>query len=222
MFLLLRLQGPLQSYGLRASYDQRFTESMPTKSAVIGMLAAALGIERADRASLAELSAMRMLCLCVKEGTQFVDYHTVGAGHVDKRKQLVDADGNIWKSNGEVSSAVTRRQYLVGYRFIVVLEGSNELVNRCERALHDPVHGVFLGRKCCVPSLPIFLAVHKDKASVKEALSAVLDQGQTLETCRAIVEVEVGGQLENDVPVDFEAREFAARRISQDVTEFFV
>ena len=41
--LLLRLGAPLQSWGSESMYDRRETDMMPTKSGVIGMLAAALG-----------------------------------------------------------------------------------------------------------------------------------------------------------------------------------
>lgn len=52
--LSMRLAGPLQLWGASARFIRRTTESAPTKSAVIGLLAAAAGIERGVRAQGAE------------------------------------------------------------------------------------------------------------------------------------------------------------------------
>ena len=46
--LLLRLSGPLQSWGSDSLYDNRNTDYYPTKSGVIGLIAAALGLKRED------------------------------------------------------------------------------------------------------------------------------------------------------------------------------
>lgn len=55
--LLLRLNGPLQSWGSGSLYDNRDTDYYPTKSGVIGLIAAALGIKRGE--SLKELNSLR-------------------------------------------------------------------------------------------------------------------------------------------------------------------
>jgi len=44
--LLLRLVGPMQSWGTTSRFDQRDTGKEPSKSGVIGLVAAALGIDR--------------------------------------------------------------------------------------------------------------------------------------------------------------------------------
>ena len=51
--LLLRLAGPMQSWGTDSKFDVRRTQREPSKSGVIGLVAAALGIPRQDRQALA-------------------------------------------------------------------------------------------------------------------------------------------------------------------------
>ena len=46
--LLLRLAAPLQSWGSDSKFETRKTDREPTKSGVVGLLAAALGLRRDD------------------------------------------------------------------------------------------------------------------------------------------------------------------------------
>lgn len=215
-YLMIRLEGPMQSWGLRASFDIRFSETMPTKSGVIGLLAAAKGVQRNDKKSLADLSSMKMMAVCVKEGSVFTDYHTVGAGHRDKQKQLPKVAGGF-------KTAVTHRQYLSGYGFIVVLKGNNKMVQSCIEALHNPVYPVFLGRRSCPPSKPLYMGAYNNSKEVQKTLEHHLHQNglKSLKDCRVICDVDSGGVLEYDVPIDYDKRKFGSRMISQDITTWF-
>ena len=57
--LLLRLAGPMQSWGTDSKFDVRRTGREPSKSGVIGLVAAALGIARQDRQALQTLNGLR-------------------------------------------------------------------------------------------------------------------------------------------------------------------
>ncbi|MFJ3659200.1 type I-E CRISPR-associated protein Cas5/CasD [Streptomyces sp. NPDC090119] len=76
--LLLRLAGPLQSWGLTGRFAQRDTHSRPTKSGVIGLCAAALGLDREE--PLGELAEVVFGVRADRPGTPMRDYHTVGGG----------------------------------------------------------------------------------------------------------------------------------------------
>ncbi|WP_052850922.1 type I-E CRISPR-associated protein Cas5/CasD [Streptomyces avicenniae] len=76
--LLIRLAGPLQSWGIRSRFAQRDTHTRPTKSGVIGLCAAALGLERDD--PLDELGSVLFGVRADRSGTLLRDYHTVGGG----------------------------------------------------------------------------------------------------------------------------------------------
>ena len=74
--LALRLAGPLQSWGASSRFTLRTTESAPTQSGVIGLLAAAAGIERGDDAGLAPLAALRFGVRIDQPGIRIRDFHT--------------------------------------------------------------------------------------------------------------------------------------------------
>ncbi|WP_424642602.1 type I-E CRISPR-associated protein Cas5/CasD [Embleya sp. AB8] len=90
--MLIRLAGPLQSWGLASHFSRRDTHSRPTKSAVIGMCAAALGRSRTDASALVDLAALRFGVRADHPGTPVRDYHTVGAGRYPIRPRDVLTD----------------------------------------------------------------------------------------------------------------------------------
>jgi CRISPR system Cascade subunit CasD len=209
-YLVLRLKGPMQSWGLRAKFDNRTTETMPTKSGIIGLVAAALGLDRSDSSGLAEISKLKLMTICVQEGTVMTDFHTVGAGHTDPEKCLRTVDGK-----GSIPR-ITRRQYLCDYEFLAVLDGAAGVIDRCSAAVRDSVYTLGLGRKCCFPSMPIHVGVCQDKKELVTCLQA----NKWKEGQRVSCEVDKGGQLEQDVPVSFRDRKFTSRRISGDATDW--
>ncbi|MFJ1756208.1 type I-E CRISPR-associated protein Cas5/CasD [Kitasatospora sp. NPDC088134] len=76
--LLIRLAGPLQSWGLRGRFALRDTHTRPTKSGVVGLCAAALGLDRDD--PLDGLAGALFGVRADRPGTLVRDYHTVGGG----------------------------------------------------------------------------------------------------------------------------------------------
>src|SRR4030043_150082 len=79
--LLIRLCGPMQSWGTQSRFSNRDTELEPSKSGVIGLLCAALGKPRDEREaqippSINELSALKMGVRVDREGAVKCDYHT--------------------------------------------------------------------------------------------------------------------------------------------------
>lgn len=89
--LLIRLAAPLQSWGVASRFWQRDTHSRPTKSGVIGMCAAALGLPREpppdtpEQDPLAELAPLLFGVRADHPGTPVRDFHTVGAGRYPLR-----------------------------------------------------------------------------------------------------------------------------------------
>lgn len=59
--LLLRLAAPLQSWGIDSKFDTRKTEREPSKSGVMGLLAAALGYKRYEADKLSQLNELRLV-----------------------------------------------------------------------------------------------------------------------------------------------------------------
>lgn len=138
--LLLRLAGPLQAWGSDSKFETRRTGREPSKSGVIGLLAAALGRKRDE--SIDDLSALRFGVRVDKEGNLLHDYHTV---------QMLSG-----------KTYVTHRYYLSDATFLVGLETENEgLLEEIQKSLLHPVYPIFLGRRSCVPSQPVVLGIRK-------------------------------------------------------------
>jgi CRISPR system Cascade subunit CasD len=137
--LLLRLVAPMQSWGTRSQFDDRDTEGEPSKSGVIGLVCAALGVLREDTERTLELAVLRMGVRVDEPGRQLTDYHTA-------------------RMSAKSGTVQTWRHYLSHAAFLVGLEGENrELLAAAHEALKNPVFPLSLGRKSFVPSLPVWL-----------------------------------------------------------------
>ncbi len=151
--LFLRLEGPLQAWGDQQSkFVIRRTAEAPTKSGVIGMLCAALGVSRsaAPEGWLPRLSRLRMGVRIDVPGVRWWDYHTVGAGMA-----MRTAEGGT-----KPGAMLTRREYLCDASFLVALQGESGLIAELEAAIKAPKWTVYLGRKCCPPSRPLLPPEH--------------------------------------------------------------
>lgn len=152
--LLLRLAGPLQSWGERSVFTHRDTTAFPTRSGLTGMFAAAEGRDRTqDPAHYADL---RFTVRVDRPGLLTTDYHTVGGG-LPPRETLITSEG---KHKG--SAVVSHRQYLADAVFVIAVTGPGTIVGRIADALERPVWAPFLGRRACVPDEPLLLAVGVD------------------------------------------------------------
>lgn len=168
--LFLRLTGPMQSWGTSSRHQLRRTDAYPSKSGVLGLLLSAMGVRREESAdALVPLTALRMGVRVDRAGTLEWDYHTAGAGI-----GIRSADGKIKRtaSTGEYETLVSRRQYLFDASFLVALLGAPETISACVRALDEPTWPVFLGRKCCVPTEPVFGGV-ASHVTLADALSSI-------------------------------------------------
>jgi len=144
--LLLRLVGPMQSWGTTSRFDQRDTGKEPSKSGVMGLLAAALGIDRENWADLEPLTRLSMGTRHDRSGVLKRDYQTAGCAATDT---IIKADGTQAKGGGVVS----QRFYLADAAFLVGLESDERpLLEQAHAALCDPVWSLALGRKSYVPS----------------------------------------------------------------------
>ncbi|MFI2415656.1 type I-E CRISPR-associated protein Cas5/CasD [Streptomyces sp. NPDC018947] len=142
--LALRLAGPLQSWGASSRFTCRTTEPAPTKSGVVGLLAAAAGIERGDDARLAALAALRFAVRIDQPGTRIRDFHTAHHGDTG------------------TSMPLSERFYLADAVFVAALEGDHTLLAGLHDALRTPAYPPYLGRRSCPPSEPVELGLHQD------------------------------------------------------------
>lgn len=203
--LIIRLEGPLQSWGERSRWDNRDSALMPTKSGVIGMIACCMGIPRED-ARLVELhNALTVALRADMPGRLGADYHTVTS------EQLMTADGKT-----QDRTIVSYRQYLQDASFLLVIASrDNSLLDRITHGLRHPVWTAFLGRKSCVPTRPLIPVDTEEFASVEEALNSYplaerVDPDQI--SFRVEIEDPAGDHLRND-SLRTADRHFARRQV---------
>lgn len=140
--LLLCLDAPMQSWGIRSRFASRDTATEPTKSGVVGLLSAALGIPRNHEKHIAELAALTMGVRVDREGTVEDDYHTI--------QNVPSTEGKAHRT------AQSRRFYLADALFLVALETPDEsLLHRMHHALLNPRWPLHFGRKAFVPARPV-------------------------------------------------------------------
>jgi len=154
--LVLRLAAPLQSWGTQSRFSVRDTAREPSKSGVIGLIAAALG--RPRDADVSDLMSLRMSVRIDRDGTLQRDYHTAGGG-----KRPDGTDYGVAKANrGKGKPVVSHRYYLADADFRVALEGDNDaLVESIATAFERPKWPLYLGRKSFVPTQPICQGTHQ-------------------------------------------------------------
>ncbi|MGB0550181.1 MAG: type I-E CRISPR-associated protein Cas5/CasD [Limisphaerales bacterium] len=207
-YLPLWLDAPMQSWGHQSRYDQRTTGLDPTRSGVIGLIAAAMGIDKHSPDELAQLATLNPIGMTTvklprtnNKGDQLSierleDYHTI-TGY---RR----ASGKVAKE----ATVQSYRHYLLDARFGVLLEGPKTVLDKIAAALKDPVWGVWLGRKCCPPAAPVLVAdpCEKSKAWRKLLQQAGYTGEETLEQFDHVIEVASdvsGADVINDQVVGF-------------------
>jgi CRISPR system Cascade subunit CasD len=156
--LLLRLAGPLQSWGYRSRFSDRDTGLEPTKSGVVGLLCCALGRPRTE--SPADLAALRMHVRVDRQGTLLKDFHTAGGGVFRGSREYYAPTSSGAKGK---NPTVTDRHYLQDALFIVALEGDNGLLTTLAKKLQDPKWPLALGRRACPPSEPVWVGPPTDQ-----------------------------------------------------------
>jgi CRISPR system Cascade subunit CasD len=179
-YLIFRLYGPLAAWGDIAVGGYRPSFAHPSKSAIVGLLAAALGIRREDTERQKVLAEACSFAIRVDAmGTLLRDYHTTqvpqakrGIAYCTRRSELAGND---------VNTILSSRDYRCDAVYTVVIEireGSAYTARELADALAKPVFTLYLGRKSCPLAWPLQpKAVTGD--SVREALAGfILDHGE--------------------------------------------
>lgn len=192
--LLLRMRAPMMSWGDHSSFTIRDTRLEPTKSAVVGLLCAALGRPRSE--PVHDLAALKMGVRVNKEGLVQCDYHTV-------------LDG-IKSSGGKGDTVLSYRYYVADADYLIGLEGDAALLEELDVALLSPRWQLYFGRKSFVPSRPVRLQINE--LTLEEALrKQPYEQKPPEHPLRYVLEVANSLDIRQDVPLDWQKRLFGSR-----------
>ena len=144
--LTIRLTAPLQSYGDEATFERRTSGDYPSKSAVIGMIAAALGYSRED-SRISKLNELKFAVRVDQPGRSLTDFHTVE-----------------WKKDVR---KITYRDYIQDAVFVVAIgSGDGQQINEIHDALRHPHYQLFLGRRANVPAGVLLMEEFDDESPV--------------------------------------------------------
>lgn len=141
--LVLKLRGPLQSWGSDSRYRTRATNTVPTKSGVLGLLAAAQGRQRTD--NIADLAGLEFAVRIDQPGNLERDYQTA-------------------REPGAKAPNLSTRYYLSDAVFLAAVSGPDVLIETIAEAVQKPVYPLYLGRRNCPANADLFVCVSEDDA----------------------------------------------------------
>lgn len=162
--LILKTEG-LSAYGLQTFDVHRRANHFPTRSGIIGLLAAAMGITRKDQSTLYQLSEDVDVAVQVNQaGEKIVDYHTVQ---------------NFRGPMGKIQNGTkpTYREYWCDSEHTFAISANDELIEHLAAAVKSPKFTLFQGRKSCPLTRPLFEKLVGEK-NPAIALNKLNENGQ--------------------------------------------
>jgi CRISPR system Cascade subunit CasD len=162
-FLIFRLYGMMASWGDIAVGEFRPTFDRPSKSAVMGLIAAAMGIRRCEEERQRELaSGYRMAIRIDSPGILLRDYHTIqvpSAGKDDENYHFATRKDELAVPKDELNTILSSRDYRCDAVYTICLGGRTTAppypVAAIKSRLENPAFVLYLGRKSCPLALPV-------------------------------------------------------------------
>lgn len=172
-YLVFRLYAPLASWGEIAVGESRHSATYPSRSALLGLLGAAMGVRRDDEAE------QRALCATYRFGVKLHtpghplrDFHTVQVGpQIGKLRYRTRRQELTLPAREQLGTLLSAREYRCDSFSTVVVVADEALYASLAAKLKRPDFPLYLGRKSCPPAAPLTPKVAKF-ASLKTALDA--------------------------------------------------
>ncbi len=158
-YLVFCLYGHLASWGEIAVGESRHSAVYPSKSALLGLLAAALGIRRDDEEKLAELAASCQFAVKVlRTGTLLRDYHTTQVPDSVRKTVYRTRRDELVRGKARLGTILSTREYRCDAISVVavrLIDSSNYTLADMREALLTPKFHLYLGRKSCPLAAPL-------------------------------------------------------------------
>lgn len=188
-FLIFRLYGMMASWGDIAVGELRPISDHPSRSAIVGLLAAALGVRRDEEERLSALSnACRVAVRVDAPGVLLRDYHTSQvppAGKGRKKHSFATRKEELAIPRESLSTVLSTRDYRCdAVSTICVWIGSGAApcsLGELASALNNPVFVLYLGRKSCPLALPVHAQVVYGENLATALVSAQFPDGELLQ-----------------------------------------
>ena len=170
-FVIFTLAAPMGSFADLAGHERRHSGTWPARSAVLGLVSAALGVRRDELAGQEKLSRWRIAVSVLSRGVAFRDFHTVQTVPTARIKRPATRRDALEALGGGDNPLITWRDYRSDCAFGVALWGG-EGPEEIREALSRPYFTLYLGRKSCPLSSPMAPKVIK-AANPVEALARI-------------------------------------------------
>ncbi len=219
-YILLWLEAPLQAWGADSRFGRRDTLQFPTRSAILGLLCAALGRGGEQKEWLKHMGEYKQTVVAFTRKNRWneaerwpllCDFHMVGSGyatHDPWQNMLVPKKSDGSKPVG-AGTKITYRYYLQDMAFACVLEVPKEELEEISYALCYPMWDISLGRKCCVPTDFLFQGSFDDEGYALSKANNIAETKERIPLFKVLHGAfpDDGDVLTlNDVPVNFGIR----------------
>ena len=136
--LTFTISAPMQSYTIKTASNFQFTNKKPTKSAIIGLLAASLGYRRGDNRIINLYDNLEITSKTLSAGTSLTDYQN-----------------SHYQFKTKIKNQQLYREYLQNSKFEITIKGELDLLKQLKTSLTHPKFALYLGRRACPPDRPI-------------------------------------------------------------------
>jgi CRISPR system Cascade subunit CasD len=176
MIGMMLLDAPMMSFSTRTPHsvtDDR-TLMSPSKSAVAGIVANAKGLDRTECEDFLEMfnrMPMHSVTYALQNDVMHKDYCLIGSGESNKRFKLTNTEGKT-----QHAASIKNKMYLVGTLHYIFVEGNEDQVKDFMSAVECPKRPLYIGRKCCIPSSPIFQGMFNDENSAREEMERQVEK----------------------------------------------
>lgn len=159
-YCVFQLYGPLMSWGDIAIGGERRSFPHPTKSAIIGVIAAALGIKRDNEKSQQLLSkTIGFGIKLISPGIMVRDFHTAQTPANDKKVRFYSRRDELAMIPERIDTVLSRREYRcdsMAHVAVWIRDAESDItIEAISDALQSPAYHLYLGRKSCPPAIPL-------------------------------------------------------------------
>ncbi|MFP1643454.1 type I-E CRISPR-associated protein Cas5/CasD [Pontitalea aquivivens] len=208
-FLIFGLTANLGAMGELAGHERRGALLWPGRSAVIGLMGAALGIRRDG--DFTGLDALTITVGVYDTGTPLRDYHTIETVPSAAAKAPNSRPEALWSARGRTNTSITLRDYRAGPMFGVAVAGQG--LETVSAALNAPRFTLYLGRKSCPLAAPPGARVVAAADPEAALAHLVLPPWRGGARLHSLIVEDDAGEVVHDLAIDRARWHFAPRRV---------
>lgn len=209
-FLIFGLTASLGAMGELAGHERRGSLHWPGRSALIGLMGAALGIRRDD--DFSALDALDITVGIYDSGQPLRDYHTIETVPAAAVKAANSRPEAMRAARGRTNTTITLRDYRVAPLYGVAVTGPG--LAAIAEGLNRPAFTLFLGRKSCPLAAPPGARIVAAEGPEGALAQLVLPPWREAARLVSVVVDDPEGELVHDLPRDRTRWHFHARRVS--------